>query len=164
MGFGVVEMRGREMGLLEHGTLRLMGKDETGMPRDYPKRLLAVLEGLRSVIERTKPRAIVVEKIFFGKNAHSALALGQARGVVLVAGAEAGLALHEYSTTEVKQAVTGSGRADKTQVARMLEILFGNQKFSTPDASDALALAVCHALHARFPLTKSRALTENLVR
>jgi crossover junction endodeoxyribonuclease RuvC len=93
-----------------------------------------------------KPQALAVEKVFFAKNAVSALKLGQARGVVLLTGAIHDLEIHEYSVTEIKSAITGHGRADKEQVAKMLQMILGVQEFETADASDALALAMGHAL------------------
>jgi crossover junction endodeoxyribonuclease RuvC len=129
---------------IEHGTLKLAstsGKQETALE----ERLLLLFEGLGEVIDRLKPDAFVVERVFFAKNAVSSLKLGQARGVVVVCGSLRRIPFFEYSATEVKRAVTGSGSADKHQVAKVLELLLGGQEFTTSDASDALALAVCHA-------------------
>jgi crossover junction endodeoxyribonuclease RuvC len=142
-GFGCIEIAGRQMTALEHGTLKLAstsGRQETSLEQ----RLLDLFRGLTDVIERLKPDVLVVERVFFAKNAVSSLKLGQARGVVIVSGALQGLEIVEYSPTEVKRAVVGSGTADKDQVARVLEMILGRQDFSTADSSDALALAVCH--------------------
>jgi crossover junction endodeoxyribonuclease RuvC len=92
---------------------------------------------------------MAVEKVFFAKNAVSALKLGQARGVVLLTGALHDLEIHEYSATEVKGMVTGYGRADKEQVAKTLKLILGQQNFETLDSSDALAIAFAHALSLR---------------
>jgi crossover junction endodeoxyribonuclease RuvC len=129
---------------VEHGTLKLAS---TSGRQEIPleQRLLLIHQGLTGVIDRLKPDAFVVERVFFAKNAVSALKLGQARGVALVCGAIAGIPVFEYSPTEVKRIVAGTGAADKEQMARMLELLLGKQEFATADASDALALAVCHA-------------------
>ncbi len=143
-GFGCVESHAGKLRLLEHGTLRLNEKTETA--RDLADRLLRLSEGLDEVILRSKPQILVVEKVFFAKNAMSALKLGQARGVVLLAGAAHSLEVREYNASEVKKAITGYGQADKDQVAKMLQALLGKQAFDTPDASDGLALAVYHAL------------------
>ena len=143
-GYGCVTVAGRQMVLNEHGTLKLArtsGKQEVPLE----KRLLDLFLGLSDVIVRLKPDILVVERVFFAKNAVSSLKLGQARGVVVVCGALQGLEIEEYSPTEVKRAVVGSGAADKDQVARVLQILLGKQDFATGDASDAVALAVCHA-------------------
>jgi len=142
-GFGCVQVAGRQMTAVEHGTLKLAstsGKQEVALEQ----RLLDLFLGLTDVIERLKPQVLVVERVFFAKNAVSSLKLGQARGVVIVCGALKGLEIVEYSPTEVKRAVVGSGTADKLQVARVLEMILGRQEFATADSSDALALAVCH--------------------
>jgi crossover junction endodeoxyribonuclease RuvC len=128
---------------VDHGTLKLAstsGRQEIALEQ----RLLDLFLGLSEVIDRIRPDVLAVERVFFAKNAVSSLKLGQARGVVIVCGALKGLTIVEYSPTEVKRAVVGSGTADKDQVARVLEILLGKQNFSTADSSDALALAVCH--------------------
>ena len=142
-GFGCVQVQGRQMIALEHGTLKLAstsGKQEIALER----RLLDLFLGLSEVIDRLKPDVLAVERVFFAKNAVSSLKLGQARGVVIVSGALKGLEIVEYSPTEVKRAVVGSGTADKVQVARVLQMILGKQGFATADSSDALALAVCH--------------------
>ncbi len=142
-GFGCVQLSGRQMTAVEHGTLKLAstsGKQEVALEQ----RLLDLFLGLTEIIDRLKPDILVVERVFFAKNAVSSLKLGQARGVVIVCGALKGLEIVEYSPTEVKRAVVGSGTADKMQVARVLEMILGRQEFATADSSDALALAVCH--------------------
>jgi crossover junction endodeoxyribonuclease RuvC len=147
-GYGVVDLIGNQIRLVTHGTLRL---SNTGGKAVIPleQRLLLIHEGLSQVIAERKPHVMAVERVFFAKNAVSALKLGQARGATLLCGAIHGLEIAEYSPSEVKSSVTGSGAADKQQVARMLQILFGkewgDQKFMTSDASDGLALAICHA-------------------
>jgi crossover junction endodeoxyribonuclease RuvC len=127
-----------------HGTLRL---SNTGGKAVIPleERLLSIYEGLSSVILEHKPAVLVIEKVFFAKNAVSALKLGQARGVAIVTGRIHGLSIAEYSASEVKQSVVGHGGADKEQVAKMVALLTGQKDFATADASDALAIAICHA-------------------
>ena len=142
-GFGCIRIEAGKMQVIEHGTLKLAstsGRQEVALEQ----RLLDLFRGLSEVIERTRPDVLVVERVFFAKNAVSSLKLGQARGVVIVCGALKGLEIVEYSPTEVKRAVVGSGTADKDQVARVLEMILGRQQFATADSSDALALAVCH--------------------
>jgi crossover junction endodeoxyribonuclease RuvC len=117
-----------------------------------PGRLRSLHEGLLEVITRLKPQALTVEKAFFAKNAVSALKLGQARGVILLSGALNDLEIHEYSATEVKKTLVGHGHAEKSQVAQMAKLLSGCGEFPTPDASDALALAICHGLCSRSKL------------
>jgi crossover junction endodeoxyribonuclease RuvC len=138
-GYGIIDLIGSNVRHVAHGTLRL-GRSEALSPR-----LHALHAHLAELIQEYRPTVLVVERVFFGKNVHSLIQLGQARGVVLLAGEQAGLKLFEYAPTEVKQAVGGSGRAGKEQVSRMVQLLVGEQKLETLDASDALALAICHA-------------------
>src|SRR6478736_9825912 len=122
MGYGCVDLVGKSLQHVTHGTLRLAN---TGGKATIPleERLLSIYEGLTSVIFEFKPTIMVVEKVFFAKNAVSALKLGQARGVAIVTGRIHGLGIAEYSASEVKQAVVGHGNADKDQVARMVSLL-----------------------------------------
>ncbi len=148
LGYGCIERLGSSLSVLEHGTIRLFHKEYRDIPVDEttPSRLKEIYQELTQVIQRFKPQAIAVEKVFFAKNAMSALKLGQARGVVLLCGAMNDLEIYEYSVTEVKSIITGHGRADKEQVSKMLQLFLGKQAFATADASDALALAVAHGL------------------
>lgn len=143
-GYGCVDLVGNQIRHVTHGTLRL---SNTGGKATIPleHRLLWLHEGLLKVIDEFSPTIMVVERVFFAKNAVSALKLGQARGAVVLSGAIRGLEIVEYSPTEVKSAVVGQGHADKEQVARMVQILTKCGEFATSDASDGLALAVCHA-------------------
>src|SRR4051794_40887766 len=149
-GYGCVDLAGNQLRHVTHGTLRL---SNTGGKAVIPleERLLSIYEGLSAVIQEFRPRILSIEKIFFAKNAVSALKLGQARGAAILTGKIHSLNIVEYSPTEVKQVVTGYGRSDKEQVAKMVQIMIGPQNFSTFDASDGLALAICHALFARAP-------------
>ncbi len=145
-GYGVVDCdpRMKRITHVTHGTLRL---SNTGGKAVIPleRRLLSIYEGLTRVIEEYRPTILSVERVFFAKNAVSALKLGQARGAVILSGAIHGLEIAEYSPSEVKSAIVGHGQADKFQVAKMVEVLLGRQTFATSDASDGLALAICHA-------------------
>lgn len=110
-------------------------------------RLLALATDFGSLLEKYKPEILVIESLFFARNAQSALKLGHARGVLLMKAASENLEIVEYAPAEIKSAVTGSGRADKTQVAKMIKLLLKlpkNFEFSTPDQSDALAIAMAH--------------------
>ena len=112
----------------------------------FPAKLLAIHSGLASLIARHGPDAVAIEDLFYARNVRSALKLGHVRGVVMVAAAEAGLPVSEYSPAEVKRAVVGYGRADKPQVRQMVMLLLGLAEPPSPlDVSDALAVAVCHA-------------------
>ena len=153
-GYGCVELVGNKVQHIAHGTLRL---SNTGGKAVIPleERLLSIYEGLSEVITEFKPSVLAVEKVFFAKNAVSALKLGQARGAVILTGRIHGLRIFEYSASEVKQALVGHGQAAKEQVAHMVRLVLQggsrqeglqwNQNFATLDASDGLALAICHA-------------------
>ena len=143
-GYGVLDVAGRSMKPITQGTLRL---SNTGGKAVIPleHRLLDIYEGLTRVILEHRPTVMSIERVFFAKNAVSALKLGQARGAAILTAAIHGLDVVEYSPTEVKAAIVGHGGADKDQVARMVGLLTGAKDFATSDASDALALAICHA-------------------
>jgi crossover junction endodeoxyribonuclease RuvC len=144
-GYGCVDLIGNQMRLVTHGTLRVSVLEDQPGAAPLEKRLLAIHQGLAKIIQEFKPSVMAVERVFFAKNVSSALKLGQARGAVVLTGAVHGLEVAEYSASEVKAAVTGHGAADKAQVAKMLQLLVGAKDFDTPDASDGLALAICHA-------------------
>ncbi|MGZ3686782.1 MAG: crossover junction endodeoxyribonuclease RuvC [Bdellovibrionota bacterium] len=147
-GYGCIDVLGKELTHVTHGALKIASTSgKATVPLE--SRLLLIQQGLTEVIREWKPEIFVVEKVFFAKNALAALKLGQARGAAILTGMMEGLEFYEYSPTEVKQAVVGHGQADKDQVAKMVQLLIGQQKFVTSDASDALALAICHAHTAR---------------
>jgi crossover junction endodeoxyribonuclease RuvC len=110
-----------------------------------PERLAALAGDLRSLVRECRPDFVVVERVFFQVNARTAMSVGQASGLALMAAAEAGCRVVQYTANEVKQAVTGYGSADKRQVQRMVQVLLGlAEPPRPPDAADALALALCH--------------------
>jgi len=148
LGYGCIEKNGNHFSVITHGTVHLFHKEYKNIPVDEttPSRLKEIHEKLSEIILKYKPQVMAVEKVFFAKNAVSALKLGQARGVVLLTGALHDLEIYEYSATEVKGMVTGYGRSDKDQVAKTLQLILGQQKFDTLDSSDALAIALAHAL------------------
>jgi crossover junction endodeoxyribonuclease RuvC len=114
--------------------------------RELPARLLIIHQALTELIDEHHPDAVGVERLFFNKNVQTAFAVGQARGVVLLAAAQHGLPVYEYGPHEVKIAVTGYGRAPKEQVQRMVQAILGLPELPRPDdAADALAVAVCLA-------------------
>lgn len=114
----------------------------------FPKRLKKIYEELEKIIEKYRPQAVVVEDLFVSKNMKSALKLGHARGVAILAAMNASLPVFEYAPLEVKQAVVGNGKAEKKQVQMMVKILLNLPKAPHPaDAADALAAAICH-IHA----------------
>lgn len=153
-GYGCIESSGTQLRHITHGTLKVshsIGK--TTSPIE--ERLLSIHQGLSKIILEFRPDIMAVEKVFFAKNALSALILGQARGAVLLTGKMHALSIYEYSPTEVKQAVVGHGRAEKEQVAKMVQLIVGQHQFVTYDASDGLALAICHAFFNRYGLRSS---------
>ncbi len=141
-GFGVIESDGVSHTLIEAGAVR------TDSRQALPARLLHIGEQLRAVIARHQPECAAVEDTFTSVNARSALKLSQVRGAVLFVLAEAGLEVGEYSPATVKGSVVGHGRAEKEQVAFMVRSLLRLDRELRPlDASDAVAVAVCHAVH-----------------
>ena len=120
---------------------------------ELPSRLLEIHSAVLGLIDEHKPISVGVERLFFNRNVQTAFAVGQARGVVLLAAAERGLPVFEYGPHEVKMAVTGYGRAEKAQVQRMVQMMLGMPTLPKPDdAADALAVAICLA-HGHAPLT-----------
>ena len=139
-GYGCIETRGSRHRLIDCGAL--------AAPADAPlsDRLHAVHGGLARLLAAHRPDVVALEDLFYARNARSALILGHVRGVAMLAAAEAGVPAAEYAPAEVKRAVVGYGRADKRQVQQMVALLLGMDAPPTPlDASDALAVAVCHA-------------------
>ena len=145
LGYGVVERQGSTLTMLDDGCL------ETINDRPLEQRLLLINEGIDDLIETYRPEAVGVERLFFNRNVQTAMAVGQARGVVLLTAAQHGLPVLEYGPHEVKMAVTGYGRAPKDQVQRMVQLVLSMKELPKPDdAADALAVAVCTA-HAVTP-------------
>ena len=145
LGYGVVERQGSTLTMLDYGCL------ETINDRPLEQRLLLINEGIDDLIETYRPEAVGVERLFFNRNVQTAMAVGQARGVVLLTAAQHGLPVLEYGPHEVKMAVTGYGRAPKDQVQRMVQLVLSMKELPKPDdAADALAVAVCTA-HAVTP-------------
>ena len=138
-GYGLVEGRGDRLTLAACGTITTPAGDP------LPRRLHALYLGLTRLIEEYRPESAAVEELFFARNALTALAVGQARGVILLALTSAGLSIFEYTPLEVKKAVTGFGRADKAQVQAMVRVLLSLSASPRPDdAADAVAIAICH--------------------
>lgn len=144
LGYGIIERTGSRLRAVDHGCLT------TSADLGLPERLLAVHRLVRDLIALHQPAIVGVERLFFSRNAQTAFAVGQARGVVLLACAEAGTAVREATPNEVKMAVAGYGAADKEQVARMVKIVLDMTEMPAPDdAADALAVAICVANRER---------------
>ncbi len=142
-GWGAIEVEGNRLVHIGHGTVR---PPTEGM---LAERLAALYRGLARVVASQEPDEAAVEETFVNRNPASALRLGHARGVVLLAPAEVGVPVCEYPANLVKKALVGAGHADKVQVAAMVAALLPGSGAMTPDAADALAVAICHAHHRR---------------
>jgi crossover junction endodeoxyribonuclease RuvC len=139
-GWGVIERNGSRLRCLAYGCVTTRAHEELA------QRLTAIHEGIRDVVVRYRPVECAVESVFFGTNAKSAFATGQARGVALLATADARLVLGDYSPVQIKSTVVGSGTADKEQVQYMVRATLGLDHVPSPDhAADALAAAITHA-------------------
>jgi crossover junction endodeoxyribonuclease RuvC len=144
LGFGIIEANGTRVQLVDAGVIR------TPVHEDDAIRLLTIYEELTDIIAQTKPQTMSVEKLFFARNVTTAMTVAQARGVVLLCGQQAGLALFEYTPMQIKQSVTGYGKADKKQMQEMVRTLLQLKEIPRPDdAADALAAALTHAATAR---------------
>jgi len=137
-GYGIVEQAGGRIIRVDHGEIRI----KNGEP--FTRCLSRIYDELTEVIDRTKPDAVAVEDIFYGKNVKSLIKQGHVRGVALLAASRNGLPVHEYSPLEVKKAVVGYGRAEKQQVQMMIRAILQLSETLPEDASDALAVAICH--------------------
>ncbi|MFD2169369.1 crossover junction endodeoxyribonuclease RuvC [Tumebacillus lipolyticus] len=139
-GFGVVDLIGNRLKPVEYGCV------ETKPNTPIPDRLVEIYGAIREIISRHQPDQLAIEQIFFAKSVTTALDVAQARGVVLLAAREAGLAVAEYTPMQVKQSVVGYGKAEKKQIQEMVRMLLGLAKPPKPDdAADALAVAITHA-------------------
>ena len=136
-GYGVIEVTGRAVKYVDSGCIRTGG----GALHD---RLKKIYEGVREINEHYKPQERAIEQVFMGKNADSALKLGQARASAICAVFDSDVVVFEYAARQIKQALVGKGGADKTQVQHMVKILLKLQGDPQMDASDALAVALCH--------------------
>lgn len=141
LGFGAIEVNGSKHQLIDAGVIKTPVKQEDS------KRLKTIFEELDQLIGEIKPTVMAVEKLFFAKNVTTAMSVAQARGVVLLLGEQHRLPLHEYTPLQIKQAITGYGRADKSQIQEMVKIHLKLKVIPKPDdAADALAAAICCAM------------------
>ena len=153
-GYGCIETTAGRHHLVICGSLSAPARST------FPEKLRHVHEGLATLLARHRPDCVAVENIFYARNVRSALKLGHARGVVLLAAAQAGLPVAEYAPTEIKLAVVGFGRAEKHQVQQMIKLLLGLDAVPSPhDAADALAVAICH-VHSATGVIADRAAAE----
>lgn len=140
LGYGIVERNGGTLRAVDHGCL------ETSPDLALPERLLAIHSLVDDLLSLHEPAVVAVERLFFSRNAQTAMAVGHARGIVLLAAAQHGRPVREATPNEVKSAIAGYGAADKQQVQRMVQLVLGMAELPRPDdAADALAVAVCIA-------------------
>ncbi len=140
-GWGIIDTDGVRLSYVASGVITSEAEDELAY------RLLDLYKGLTSVIAAHKPREAAVEETFVNENARATLKLGQARGMALLAPAQAGLRIAEYAPNQIKKTVTGVGHGEKRQIAMMIGILLPKAKPESPDEADALAIAICHGQH-----------------
>ncbi|HEY8343956.1 MAG TPA: crossover junction endodeoxyribonuclease RuvC [Bacillota bacterium] len=149
VGYGVIDQEGSKLIPVDFGVIRT--------PPNLPcyRRLALVHQEVTEKIRCYRPEIMAIEELFFNKNTRTALSVGEARGVIMLAAAEADLPVEEYTPLQVKMAVVGYGRAQKGQVQEMVKLLLGLTKIPKPDdAADALAIAICHAHSRRNPLVR----------
>jgi len=140
VGYGVIEVRNRNPVPICYGCIGTSGKDQS-----TPGRLLQVYNEVTALIDKYQPAQIAVEKLFFTKNITSGMSVSEARGVILLLAEQRKIPVTEYTPNQVKQAITGSGRADKRQMQEMITRLLRLQEIPRPDdAADALSIALCH--------------------
>lgn len=145
VGYGVIEYVGNKFKVIEYGAVTT--KAHTLMSN----RLNIIFDELSVIIEKYKPDAFAIEELFFNTNIKTALNVGHARGVAVLAGQRGGCNIYEYTPLQVKQAVVGYGRAEKAQVQQMVKVLLNLPKVPKPDdVADALAIAICHGNSANF--------------
>ena len=138
-GFGVIEKHGSKLRYIASGTIK------TGLEGALPPRLKIILDGVREIVATYQPACAAIEKVFVNVNPQSTLLLGQARGAAISALVSADLDVAEYSPTQIKQAVVGTGKAAKPQVQDMVSRLLTLPGLPGSDAADALGVAICHA-------------------
>lgn len=144
MGWGVIRQDGNKLHYVQHGAIVTPSKWE------MPRRLGRLFDGVTELLRGYRPTAVAVEELFFNTNVTTAITVGQARGVALLAAYKAGVEVAEYTPLQVKQAITSYGRAEKRQVQEMVKTLLNLREVPKPDdAADGLAIAVCHAFSSR---------------
>lgn len=144
LGFGIIEVIKGKLKLVDAGVIR------TPVKEDDAVRLMTIYEELTSIIAETKPDEMAVEKLFFAQNVTTAMTVAQARGVVLLTAMQAKLVIAEYTPLQIKQAVTGYGKAEKSQIQEMVKVILGLKEVPKPDdAADALAAAITHSMTIR---------------
>ena len=144
MGWGVVRQEGNRLRYVQHGAIT------TPSDWEMPRRLGRLFDGVTELVRGYRPETVAIEELFFNTNTTTAITVGQARGVAILAAYKAGIEVAEYTPLQVKQAITSYGRADKRQVQEMVKALLNLRGIPKPDdAADGLAIAICHAFTSR---------------
>ena len=144
LGFGIIDVERGKSKLVDGGVIRTPVKEDDAI------RLQIIYEELSDIIAQNKPTEMSVEKLFFAQNVTTAMTVAQARGVVLLAGQQAGLSIYEYTPLQIKQALTGYGRAEKKQIQEMVRVILQLKEIPKPDdCADALAAAITHSMNMR---------------
>lgn len=140
VGYGIIEKQGSSIKPIQYGTI------STKSDLDVCIRLKQVFDGAKEILDTYKPDAVSIEKLYFNKNVSTAMIVGQARGVLMLAAVEFDLQVYEYTPLQIKQALVGYGRAEKSQIQEMVKLLLKLKIIPKPDdVADALAIAICHA-------------------
>lgn len=144
VGVGIIEYNGNKFRPIAYDAITTHAKMATSL------RLKTIYDDINYCLEKYKPDAVAIEELFFNNNAKTAIAVAQARGVLVVSATNRGIPVYEYTPLQIKQSVAGYGRADKQQVQHMVKTLLGLNAIPKPDdAADALAVAICHAHSSR---------------
>ena len=144
LGFGVIDFSNSKATMVEAGVIR------TRVHQALDERLVEIYQAIADIVKDTKPQSMSIEKLFFARNVTTAISVSHARGVVMLAGKQAGLHIAEYTPLQIKQTLTGYGKADKKQVQEMVRIQLGLSEVPKPDdCADALAAAITHGLMTR---------------
>lgn len=145
VGYGLVECIGNRFRVIDYGAIK------TEANQLFPDRLKIVYDNLLNIIDKYQPDELAIEELFFNKNVKTAIKVGQARGVEILAAVNRGLDIYEYTPLQIKQGIVGYGRADKRQVQEMVKILLNLKETPKPDdVADALAVAICHGSSLKF--------------
>lgn len=152
LGYGIIDVKGNRFSVVDFGSIL------TNTSMDMPSRLKTIYDQLTEIIDKYQPDEASIEELFFNNNAKTAILVGEARGVAVLACANGGLNIGEYTPLQIKQALVGYGRADKKQVQYMVKAMLHLESVPKPDdTADALAAAICHAhSHGRNTLLKGR--------
>ena len=157
LGYGILDMKGNKFKVIAYGSIL------TDNSMEMPQRLKLLYDELSEIIRRYQPEEASIEQLFFNNNAKTAILVGEARGVAVLACAQAGLAISEYTPLQIKQALAGYGRAEKKQVQQMVKTILHLEKVPKPDdTADALAVAVCHGNSCGAEARMSRAIEKAL--